>query len=862
MQHFPNAILPKSYSVRFRLVIFLITAIFLIIFISGTAIIGLNSTYKALSNLRDSSLNQMFSSMTLGVKTAQISTYAKRLTQTTGALEYQEESKTLAHHAEQLQMLLSKAKLSTPQDPRFSNIIAHIDLLEKSVQDLLLQTHQRHVVLNTKIISELNQGLLHIQHLKRLEKNTALPEQIPTTFLAQLNRMEKLIEDAMKSNFSTNIFINIKSHFLLLPSIDHLTDLDQELSKLKALFPQMIDNAKTLEKINLRVQFLTFQIDALVQQINQQYTQLAKEQVDSVDIDSEQIQQRLFTLILSILLFSLFTILLIVILGHYIYSLIGKRLYSITDALKRLSQGDKNVTVPQQQTQDEIGDLARSFDIFHQNVLTLEQTDSLLKEKSELLEHTFLAMRDGLAIFDKQLNLVSYNAQFNTLLGAFFTYAPQQSLHTLVDYFNHQHAKVAGCDQPIDLALLKKIRQAEDFLEIDYLQQVLEWRVSPLKDGLVAFLIDRTQRKKLENEIAHNQKMRAIGHLTGGIAHDFNNFLAVIIGNLDLIDPAGLDERQAKRLQRALKAAENSATLTQRLLAYARKQPLHPTALDLNQLVIEFTDLIKHTLPPTISLQLELGESLPLVYIDKNQLETALVNLIVNAKDALNHEGNIIIRSAQLRVQRAHCQEEMVQLSIIDDGCGMDEQTQKRVFEPFFTTKQNGRGSGLGLSMVYGFIRQSKGRVLIESQPDQGTAIHLQLPIAQQIQDVSALTSQPRLSCDTAYQILVVEDKASVRETLSEQLHEMGYQPVLCESGEQALALLEQGLTIDYLLSDIMLSGKLTGVDVAKWVKTHLPQVKILLMTGHTEQREKAEQFPVLVKPFKQAELQQKLTAL
>ncbi|HHE3464793.1 TPA: ATP-binding protein [Pasteurella multocida] len=861
MKNWKTSFFTKPYSVRFRLMLFLITAIFLIVVISMTAIIGLNSTYHSLSNLRDRSLNQMFSSMTLGVKTAQISTYAKRLTQTTRALEYQEESKTLAHHAEQLQMLLTQAKQSTPEDQRFANIIYHIDLLGKSVQDLLLQTHQRHI-LNTTIISELNQGLLHIQHIKRLEKNTALPEQIPATFLSQLNRMEKLIEDATKSNFSTGIFISIESNFLLFPAVDYLIDINQELDKLKALFPQLIDNAKALEKINLRVQFLTFQIDALVQQISQQYTQLAKEKVDSVDIDSEQIQQRLSTLTLSILLFSLFTILLIIILGQYIYSLIGKRLYSITDALKRLSQGDKNVTVPQQQTQDEIGDLARTFDIFHQNVLTLEQTDSLLKEKSELLEHTFLAMRDGLAIFDQKLNLVSYNAQFNTLLDDFFTHTSPLSLHTLVDYFNHKHAKVSGWEQPIDLALLKQIRQAEDFLEIEYSQQVLEWRVSPLKDGLVIFLIDRTQRKKLENEIAHSQKMRAIGHLTGGIAHDFNNFLAVIIGNLDLIDPHGLDERQVKRLQRALKAAENSATLTQRLLAYARKQPLHPTVLDINQLVIEFNDLIKHTIPPTINVQLELGEHLPLVYIDKNQLETALVNLIVNAKDALNHEGNIIIRSTQLTVQRAHCQEEMVQLSIIDDGCGMDEQTQKRVFEPFFTTKQNGRGSGLGLSMVYGFIRQSKGRVPIESQPDQGTAIHLQLPIAQQIQDVSALTSQPRLSCDTAYQILVVEDKASVRETLSEQLHEMGYQPVLCESGEQALALLEQGLTIDYLLSDIMLSGKLTGVDVAKWVKTHLPQVKILLMTGHTEQREKAEQFPVLIKPFKQVELQQKLTAL
>ncbi|VEJ50056.1 protein CvgSY [Pasteurella multocida] len=596
MKNWKTSFFTKPYSVRFRLMLFLITAIFLIVVISMTAIIGLNSTYHSLSNLRDRSLNQMFSSMTLGVKTAQISTYAKRLTQTTRALEYQEESKTLAHHAEQLQMLLTQAKQSTPEDQRFANIIYHIDLLGKSVQDLLLQTHQRHI-LNTTIISELNQGLLHIQHIKRLEKNTALPEQIPATFLSQLNRMEKLIEDATKSNFSTGIFISIESNFLLFPAIDYLIDINQELDKLKALFPQLIDNAKALEKINLRVQFLTFQIDALVQQISQQYTQLAKEKVDSVDIDSEQIQQRLSTLTLSILLFSLFTILLIIILGQYIYSLIGKRLYSITDALKRLSQGDKNVTVPQQQTQDEIGDLARTFDIFHQNVLTLEQTDSLLKEKSELLEHTFLAMRDGLAIFDQQLNLVSYNAQFNTLLGDFFTHTSPLSLHTLVDYFNHKHAKVSGWEQPIDLALLKQIRQAEDFLEIEYSQQVLEWRVSPLKDGLVIFLIDRTQRKKLENEIAHSQKMRAIGHLTGGIAHDFNNFLAVIIGNLDLIDPHGLDERQVKRLQRALKAAENSATLTQRLLAYARKQPLHPTVLDINQLVIEFNDLIKHTIP-------------------------------------------------------------------------------------------------------------------------------------------------------------------------------------------------------------------------------------------------------------------------
>lgn len=185
MKNWKTSFFTKPYSVRFRLMLFLITAIFLIVVISMTAIIGLNSTYHSLSNLRNSSLNQMFSSMTLGVKTAQISTYAKRLTQTTRALEYQEESKTLAHHAEQLQMLLTQAKQSTPEDQRFANIIYHIDLLGKSVQDLLLQTHRRHI-LNTTIISELNQGLLHIQHIKRLEKNTALPEQSLPLFYRSL----------------------------------------------------------------------------------------------------------------------------------------------------------------------------------------------------------------------------------------------------------------------------------------------------------------------------------------------------------------------------------------------------------------------------------------------------------------------------------------------------------------------------------------------------------------------------------------------------------------------------------------------------------------------------------------------------
>ena len=725
-----NTFLNTSYSVRLRLIAFVTVAVLLVVSISFTAIMGLNTTHHSLSNLRDKTLNQMFFSMTLGVKTTQISTYATQLSQTVRALEYKESSEQLAHHIQQVHNLLNEVKENTTPEERlaFADIVQFIELLEKSVQELLLQAHQRHII-NTTIISKLNQSLLYLEHIKRLEKRTAL-FQSPQPFASRFNQIENLIEDATKGAFSPASFSAIQSTFSFL-SIPQDADIQAEWKKIEQEFKQIIDYSYQLTGVNLRIQFLTYQIDFLVKKIDTRYTQLAQDKVAMVNSESEQIQTRLSEKTTSIFIFSLFTIILILILGSYIYRLFGKRLYSITQALTKLSQGDKNANVPQQQRQDEIGDLARAFHIFQQNVLKLDQADALLKEKSALLEQTFLAMRDGLAIFDREHKLVSCNSRFAQLLQQTDNQYLTWKIGNLAAFLDKNKAKVYGTNQPLNENLLTEIRTEQEPLEIEYAHLILEWRISPLNDGgLVAFLIDRTQRKKLETDLAHSQKMRSIGHLTGGIAHDFNNFLAVIIGNLDLIEPDSLNEKQAKRLQRAIKAAESSATLTQRLLAYARKQPLHPVALDINQLLLDFTDLMKHSLPPSIKVRLDLGENLPYVYIDKNQLETALVNLLVNAKDALQGEGNIVIRTRQKLVQRTYQQEQMLQLSIIDDGCGMDEATQKRIFEPFFTTKQKGKGSGLGLSMVYGFIRQSKGRVVVESQPQVGTTIHLQLPLA------------------------------------------------------------------------------------------------------------------------------------
>lgn len=855
-----NALFTKGYSVRLRLVLFVAAAILLVLFIGLSAVVGLNSTYNSLSNLRDRSQNQLLMSMTLGVKTTQISTYATRLSQTIRALEYQQASMQLEQHIEQVHHLLKDAKKTNQHDDRlFLDIVNKIEALEQTVKDLLHQAHKRHI-LNTSIISQINQSLLHIRHIKRLEKHHFLPNN----YLPRLDQIENLIEESTHSSFSPNVFSSIQAMFPFLPDVTAFSPISAEWQKVERLFIETIQQANKLAEINLRIQYLTYKINALSEQIDKGYTQLAQEKIEAVKSGSEQVQTHLQNYQKAIWLFSVFTILLIVILGNYIYHLIGKRLYSITNALTQLSHGDKTVSVPQQQTQDEIGDLARAFHIFYQQVLTLDKTDALLKEKSHLLEQTYLAMRDGLAIFNRQQTLVSCNAQFSQLLQPDNPFDTQWNLAQLAAFLQHKDAKIYGTEQAIDHHLLQEIRAEQEPLEIAFCQHILEWRISPLQDGgLVAFLIDRTQRKKLEVDLAHSQKMRSIGHLTGGIAHDFNNFLAVIIGNLDLIDPESLSEKQANRLQRALKAAENSATLTQRLLAYARKQPLHPMALDINALLVDFTDLMKHSLPASLTLRQNLAENLPLAYIDKNQLETALVNLVINAKDAMNGEGEIVIETEPKWVQRTHRQEWMVQIAIRDFGCGMDAETQKRVFEPFFTTKKQQKGSGLGLSMVYGFIRQSKGRIKIESTLGVGTTIYLQLPIANKMQPTQAKTTEVQ-TLPTPFSVLLVEDQQSLRETLVEQLSAAGYHTIALASAEQAVSFFENNANpaVDYLLSDISLTG-MNGVELAEYVQQRFPQVHIVLMTGNqTEFAEIAPKFPLLNKPFKQETLLQQLAKL
>ena len=356
------------------------------------------------------------------------------------------------------------------------------------------------------------------------------------------------------------------------------------------------------------------------------------------------------------------------------------------------------------------------------------------------------------------------------------------------------------------------------------------------------------EREQAEEALRQAQKMEAVGQLTGGIAHDFNNLLTIITGNIDaarrhLGDAA--EARVQRALGNALVGAERAATLTQRLLAFSRRQPLAPKPVEPNKLVAGMSDLLHSTLGETIAVETVLAAGLWRVEADPHQLENAILNLAVNARDAMDPEaggGKLTIETANTHVDRDYAAQnpgvapgQYVAICISDTGTGMSEDTLERVFEPFFTTKEVGRGTGLGLSMVYGFVKQSGGHVKIYSEPGEGTTVRIYLPrLIGGEADEAADTDDnvPEGSRDET--ILVCEDDDDVRAYTVEVLRELGYRVLEAHDGPSALRLLErQEGKVDLLFTDVVLPAGMTGAVLAAQVRTMRPDIRILFTTGY-----------------------------
>lgn len=379
----------------------------------------------------------------------------------------------------------------------------------------------------------------------------------------------------------------------------------------------------------------------------------------------------------------------------------------------------------------------------------------------------------------------------------------------------------------------------------------------------------RTRQAALDaarESLHQSQKLESMGQLTGGVAHDLNNLLTPIMGSLDLLRRRGIGtEREQRMIDGALQSAERAKVLVQRLLAFARRQPLQAVAVDLAALVTGMTDLIGSTLAPRVRLELDLGSNLPPARADANQLELAILNLAVNARDAMAEGGTLTIAVKSEAIGAGHraslAPATYVRLTVTDTGTGMDEATLARAAEPFFSTKGVGKGTGLGLSMVHGLAAQLGGALCVASKPDFGTTIDLWLPVsAGEAAPANPLPERAREPTGPAGTALLVDDEELVRLSTAEMLVDLGYRVVEAGSAEEALDVIERGLVFDLLVTDHLMAG-LTGTDLAQQVRARMPAMPVLIVSGYAESEGIAVDLPRLAKPYQRDDLAASLAA-
>ncbi len=393
------------------------------------------------------------------------------------------------------------------------------------------------------------------------------------------------------------------------------------------------------------------------------------------------------------------------------------------------------------------------------------------------------------------------------------------------------------------------------------LEREVEARTRELKQEM-------KRREESQAQLVRTQRMEAFGQLTGGVAHDFNNLLTVITGNLELLEMRLKDPKDQVLLQRAHDAAGMGARLTGRLLTFARRRHYAPTRLNLNDQVFGMAELLERTLGEQISLSTTLERAPWIAVADPSEIENAILNLAINARDAMPNGGQLVIETANSAIDSDQPAQDLclpagdyVRLSVTDTGLGMSPEVQQRAFEPFFTTKGPGKGTGLGLSTIYGFVQQLRGGVTLYSEPGRGTTISIYLPRAGDTAAPQADGSEAAtLPMAEGERILLVEDNAEVRATAFSQLETLGYVVIEADGGPAAVKLLSSGQTFDLVFSDVVMAGGMSGFDVARWVRTNAPSTRVLLASGFPDEVLRSEdtrhlQLKVIRKPYSRREL-------
>ncbi|RQR49875.1 HAMP domain-containing protein [Burkholderia sp. Bp9125] len=557
----------------------------------------------------------------------------------------------------------------------------------------------------------------------------------------------------------------------------------------------------------------------------------------------------------------------VALLGVAYASRILQKLQAMTRVMARLAKGITSDRMPSTHRPDEIGELARAFEVFRTNLIEKERLTHGLEAQRRLQESVLDSMNDGVSVHDAHGSLIAWNPTFATLLGidaaALHAGLPLAALRRAIA--PPARWREVSRDTATRTPDGARIAASAELHLRD--QRILEFHCQPLPDGgWVAVCRDLTSRRAVEAELRQAQKMDVLGQLTGGVAHDFNNFLVAILGNLELLLPR-LDGQQDARTmaERARRAAERASRLTRRLLAFARRQPLQAERMSVRAMLAEMLDLVEYSAGQRVSVVLEPAAEPLWVNVDRGQLENAVLNLALNSAAAMPDGGTLTLaaRREPMAGEGAAAASAIV-LSVTDTGCGIAPVLLDKVIEPFFTTKAAGEGSGLGLSSVYGFVRQSGGDLRIHSEVGRGTRVELWLleSTAPERRDAVALAAPaaPVATRAGGARVLVVDDDPEVRDTALSQFAALGAQADAVATGDAALGWLAEHGPVTLVLSDISLGAGGSGIAFAARLAERWPAQRVALTSGlppeiHQAHPDWRADLPFVPKPFDLAAL-------
>ena len=804
----PSRFLP--HSVRSRLLL-----VFAVFFASAMALalmgwLGIRDTREALQDFQSHVLPDVTRSLELSQRIAAIAAMAPYVAESTRPFQLQAEAQALlarVDEAEKLAAAMPDERAGELQlQPALVALKASIgELIAVTRQDLFLQEDLR-------------------EYLYRF--SSVLNELPP---MAQRETVDAIFRDLMSAIEVSSPEMLATLRGRVVQQTERIPGADPAAARIIHLIRDNLDGPESLFvlrdrqfQLRERKAFLVSRTRAEAERLSERvgaYVQNARLHVEQ---RGESVTRAVRSGTLGITLLTAICIA-VALFGAFVVTRLVGSLIRITQVMSKLAAGDTEQSTPETARRDELGALARAFEVFRDNARAVRRMANEIREQGTLLATVVESMKDGLSVFDAEGRLLTWNRQYPTLL-----HLPETAIQRGMSIMEIQALLPAqigdGSGGPALLAEYNTLRQLEAHrFELAFRGGwIVEFRSNPMPGGgFVTLYSDLTERRVVEAQLRQAQKMEVLGQLTGGVAHDFNNLLTAITGNLYLLEQDQYLSDPGRRFaHRALSAAERGATLTQRLLAFARRQMLAPSVVEIDPFIEDLADLIEYSVGQGVTLLLELQVPGLCAWIDRGQLENALLNLAINARDAMPDGGTLRLGS--------RADGKMVCIDVTDTGHGMDEAVRERIFDPFFTTKA-GSGSGLGLSSVYGFIRQSGGDIRLASSPGQGSCFTLLLPLAPP-QPTTAMPGDT-LPPIAAQSLLLVEDDQDVRNTLVDLLGAAGHTVSAAASAEEALELLANA---DYslLLSDVDLGSGMNGVRLMQTVANRYPDLPRLLMSG------------------------------